>query len=68
MSGKDAEIVQDPARIRPEGSEVMRLLADNSRVRELTGWEPVVSLEEGLARTSEWVAANVLRDASRYAV
>ena len=46
----------------------MRLLADNSRMRELTGWEPVVSLEEGLARTSEWVAANVLRDASRYAV
>ena len=52
VSGKDAEIVQDPARIRPEGSEVMRLLADNSRVRELTGWEPAVSLEDGLARTS----------------
>ena len=47
----------------------MRLLADNSRMRELTGWEPVVSLEEERpARTSEWVAANVLRDASRYAV
>jgi nucleoside-diphosphate-sugar epimerase len=37
-------------------------------VRQLTGWEPAVSLEDGLARTSEWVAANVLRDASRYAV
>ncbi|MGH9271634.1 MAG: GDP-mannose 4,6-dehydratase, partial [Ilumatobacteraceae bacterium] len=68
VSGKDAKIVQDPARIRPEGSEVMRLLADNSRMRQLTGWEPAVSLEDGLARTSEWVAANVLRDASRYAV
>ena len=61
VSGKEAEIVQDPARMRPEGSEVMRLLADNSRVRELTGWEPAVSLEDGLARTTDWIAANVLR-------
>lgn len=68
VSGKDAEIVEDPARIRPEGSEVMRLVADNSKMRRLTGWEPVVSLEDGLTRTSEWVAANVLRDAARYAV
>ncbi len=68
VSGKQAEIVQDPARMRPEGSEVMRLLADNSRVRELTGWEPAVSLEEGLSRTSDWIAANVLQDAARYQV
>jgi len=46
----------------------MRLLADNTRMRELTAWEPKVSLEAGLAKTSEWVAANVLSDAARYAV
>ena len=68
VSGKQAEIVQDTARMRPEGSEVMRLLADNSRMRQLTGWEPVVSLEEGVSRTSDWIAANVLQDAARYQV
>jgi NAD dependent epimerase/dehydratase len=66
VSGKHAEIITDTSRIRPEGSEVTRLLADNRRMRELTGWNPAVSLEEGLARTSDWIAANVLRDAARY--
>lgn len=41
-------------RIRPSLSEVERLLSDNSRVRNLTGWSPRVSLDEGLARTVEW--------------
>jgi len=44
----------EPARLRPDASEVERLLADTSLVRELTGWEPQYSLEEGLARTVEW--------------
>ncbi|MCZ4096476.1 GDP-mannose 4,6-dehydratase [Streptomyces sp. H39-C1] len=58
-SGREAEIVVDPARLRPSGSEVQRLLSDNSRARQWAGWEPQVSLEEGLRRTSEWVAENL---------
>jgi NAD dependent epimerase/dehydratase len=55
VTGSDAEIVTDEARLRPEGSEVERLLADSSRAREWTGWSPQVSLREGLTRTSEWI-------------
>ncbi|MEV7026717.1 SDR family NAD(P)-dependent oxidoreductase [Kitasatospora sp. NPDC093558] len=58
-SGRDAEIVVDPSRLRPGGSEVERLLSDNRKARELAGWEPLVSLDEGLRRTSEWVAGHL---------
>ncbi|MGC0423260.1 SDR family NAD(P)-dependent oxidoreductase [Embleya sp. AB8] len=57
-SGRDAEIVVDPARLRPPGSEVERLLSDNTKARELAGWQPRIDLAEGLRRTSAWVAAN----------
>ena len=59
ITGTDAEIVTEEARLRPGGSEVERLLCDNTRAREWTGWEPQVSLEEGLTRTSEWIAAHL---------
>jgi dTDP-glucose 4,6-dehydratase len=42
-------------RLRPEASEVERLLADNTRARELMGWEPKINLEEGLQRTIDWL-------------
>ena len=51
----DARVVTDPQRLRPEKSEVERLLADTSLMRELTGWSPVVPLDEGLARTVAWL-------------
>jgi NAD dependent epimerase/dehydratase len=47
-------IESDSARLRPEASEVMRLLSDNTRARALLGWSPRISLEEGLARTIAW--------------
>jgi NAD dependent epimerase/dehydratase len=69
ITGSEAEVVTDPARVRPAGSEVERLLADITRAREWTGWEPRHSLEEGLRITSDWVAAHLhLFDPSRYAV
>jgi nucleoside-diphosphate-sugar epimerase len=55
VCGSAATIVTDDARLRPEKSEVERLLASNALVHELTGWEPQVSLEEGLERTVEWM-------------
>lgn len=56
--GVDVTIETDEQRLRPEKSEVERLLADNSRLRALTGWAPeygsVEGFRKGLARTVEW--------------
>lgn len=52
----DARIVCDECRLRPERSEVERLLGSNQLMRAATGWEPAVSLREGLERTVEWFA------------
>ncbi len=54
ITGAEARIVTDEVRLRPGKSEVERLLASNELARELSGWEPHVSLDEGLGRTVEW--------------
>jgi dTDP-glucose 4,6-dehydratase len=53
---KPVRIEIDPARLRPEKSEVQRLLADNSLARQRLGWAPTVSLRDGLAKTIAWIA------------
>jgi dTDP-glucose 4,6-dehydratase len=58
MVGNPVKIVVDPERLRPEPSEVMRLLSDNCLARERLGWQPEVSLEEGLEQTIGWVQAH----------
>lgn len=55
LMDKPISIEGEDARVRPEGSEVERLLADNRLARELLGWEPSVNLEEGLRRTIAWI-------------
>lgn len=54
LMNRDLEIVTDDERKRPADSEVERLLCDNRLMKSLTGWEPSVSLEEGLRRTIDW--------------
>lgn len=58
VMGQDVEIAQDPARLRPQGSEVERLLADNAKAARLTGWAPghggLDGLRRGLSLTAEW--------------
>jgi NAD dependent epimerase/dehydratase len=49
-----ARIACDKARIRPKQSEVERLLGSNKKIRNLTGWKPGYSLDDGLAKTIEW--------------
>ena len=56
--GQEAEIVSDEQRLRPQGSEVDRLLSDNSLARELLGWTPEMGLKKGLKETIAWIKAN----------
>jgi len=50
----DVEFITDEQRLRPQQSEVFRLWCDNRKIRELTGFEPNYSLEEGLKETVQW--------------
>jgi len=52
------KIISEDQRIRPERSEVERLLASNALAASLLNWQPAVGLEEGLRRTIEWVKSN----------
>ncbi|HRY99575.1 MAG TPA: SDR family NAD(P)-dependent oxidoreductase [Bacteroidales bacterium] len=57
-------VVTDPRRMRPEHSEVDRLLGDPGLLLRLTGWQPSISLEEGLDQTLSWFTGHT--DPKRY--
>ena len=57
----EAKIVCDAQRLRPENSEVERLLGDASKMRALTGWKPAYTFEQGLAATIEFLRGNMER-------
>ncbi|MBI4669571.1 MAG: GDP-mannose 4,6-dehydratase, partial [Elusimicrobia bacterium] len=58
ISGDKAAIKQEGQRMRPRGSEVERLLADNRKAGRLLGWKPDVPLDKGLKLTWEWMKEN----------
>jgi len=58
LGKEDMSIELDSSRIRPENSEVMRLISNNSLAREC-GWFPNYSLEQGLNETIEWIKKNI---------
>lgn len=51
-----AHIVCDEERLRPEKSEVNRLLGSNEKIKRLTKWEPQYTFEQGIAETIEWIS------------
>lgn len=55
LTGSNAKIVSDEARIRPEKSEVKQLICDYSKAKKLFGYEPRFSLEEGLKESIEFI-------------
>ncbi len=55
---KNAKILTDTERLRPEKSEVERLLGKNSKLLKHTGWIPGTDLETGLMQTIEWFRDN----------
>lgn len=56
LAGKNAEIVTDPTRVRPQDSEVERLWCDNTKAKKILKWAPTTSLDEGLKKTIEWIS------------
>lgn len=68
VMGKEATILKEERRVRPEKSEVERLMCNNSKAMELLGWEPRISLKEGLRRTIDWFKAHVGEYSTTYAI
>ncbi len=67
MVGRPVRIVQDEVRLRPEKSEVQRLLSDNHKALERMGWSPLVSLDDGLSQTLKWMKSHLaLYSSNRY--
>lgn len=57
----EAKIITEDVRLRPEKSEVNRLLGSNEKMLSLTDWKPQYTLEEGLAETIEFLKQNMHR-------
>lgn len=55
----NAKIIEDQQRLRPEKSEVNRLLGSNKKIKELTNWTPQYDLKSGLAETIDFLKKNL---------
>jgi nucleoside-diphosphate-sugar epimerase len=63
LMGSDVEFLADEQRLRPGKSEVLRLWCDNTKIRELTGFEPSYDIRTGLKKTIDWftLAENLVK-------
>jgi NAD dependent epimerase/dehydratase len=59
LMGVEKEIVADAARMRPDKSEVLKLVSDNALAARLMGWSPQVDLDEGLRQSIEFIRRNI---------
>jgi NAD dependent epimerase/dehydratase len=50
----EAKVISDELRLRPDKSEVERLLGSAEKIKSLTGWKPNYELREGLTQTIDW--------------
>lgn len=55
----NAKIKCDEQRLRPEKSEVNRLLGSNEKIKKLTDWKPSYTFEQGIAETIEFFKENL---------
>ena len=55
----NAKIVCDEERLRPEKSEVNRLLGANKKICTLTDWRPQYDLKQGIKETIQWMEKNL---------
>ena len=75
IAGRNVTVTEDPARVRPENSEVERLWSDSSKIENAFGWKPAHAgrdgLYRGLEKTYAWFRDNsngAGYDAKRYVV
>lgn len=69
LTGKSAKIVLDEQRLRPQKSEVERLLCNPDKAKKLANWESKISLEEGLEQTIIWMKNHLeLRNIGKYSI
>ena len=61
LGKQNLPIEQDKRRVRPEKSEIMRLISENTKARKICGWIPNYNFEEGLAETIAWIKKNLHR-------
>lgn len=54
-----AKIICEEQRLRPEKSEVNRLLGSNEKIKRLTNWRPQYTFEQGIQETIEWMKQNM---------
>lgn len=54
-----AKIICEQERLRPEKSEVNRLLGSNAKIKQLTNWVPQYTLPQGIAETISWTKENL---------
>ena len=59
MAGSQASVTSVASRLRPERSEVNRLLCNPSKAKRLLGWQPEFSLEEGVKLTVDYLRENL---------
>ena len=68
LIGRNLNIKQDADRVRPEASEVARLVSNNSLAQQVLLWRPLVPIEQGLRQTIDWFQANPFGVRSDYVV
>lgn len=54
-----ARIICDEQRLRPEKSEVNRLLGSNEKIKKLTDWQPKYTFAQGIEETIGWIRGNM---------
>jgi NAD dependent epimerase/dehydratase len=59
LVGKDIKIRTNEIRIRPEKSEVMKLICNNSKAEAFMNWEPTYSLDNGLKEAIDFIRDNI---------
>lgn len=59
LIGRNINILCDDERLRPENSEVNRLLGNNQKIKDITEWKPRYNLNDGLFETIKWMEKNI---------
>ena len=55
----DLRVVSEEKRIRPENSEVERLVCNNEKLLKGSSWKPEYGLKQGLSETINWFKENI---------